>query len=176
MNHLSLPKKLHTPLRIASLWACAASLVTGCSWLPMPNFSSAPPPPSSEPAPSAANPVTPAAQNSSQARHIEDYRAEVAKHVYARSTGRIYQGKLPPLLYAVGVLETDIDARGNVTRVRWMRAPSHAPEVMTEIERTVRSVAPYPAPSKLGKVTIVETWLWHKSGKFQLHTLSEGQL
>jgi outer membrane biosynthesis protein TonB len=74
------------------------------------------------------------------------------------------------------VLETDIDARGNVTNVRWMRAPTQAPEVMAEIERTVRRAAPYPAPVKLGRVTSTETWLWHKSGQFQLHTLSEGQL
>ena len=47
---------------------------------------------------------------------------------------------------------------------------------MTEIERTVRQAAPYPAPVKLGRVTTTETWLWDKSGRFQLHTLSEGQL
>jgi hypothetical protein len=28
----------------------------------------------------------------------------------------------------------------------------------------------------LGKVTYTDTWLWHKSGRFQLHTLSEGQM
>lgn len=83
---------------------------------------------------------------------------------------------MPPLLYAVGVLQTDIDARGYVTAVRWMRAPSHAPEVMTQIERMVRQAAPYPAPVKLGQVTYTDTWLWHKSGRFQLHTLTEGQM
>lgn len=116
------------------------------------------------------------AQRVSRATNMLDYRHDVAAHLYAQNSNRIYAGKLPPLLYAVGVLQTDIDARGYVTGVRWMRAPSHAPEVMAEIERTVRQAAPYPAPVKLGKVTYIETWLWHKSGQFQLHTLSEGQL
>ena len=58
---------------------------------------------------------------------------------------------MPPLLYAIGVLEVDID-------------------------RTVRAAAPYPVPARMGKVTYTDTWLWHKSGHFQLDTLTEGQL
>jgi hypothetical protein len=83
---------------------------------------------------------------------------------------------MPPLLYAVGVLEVEVDARGNVLSTHWLRAPSHVPEVMAEIERTVRQASPYPAPVKLGQVTYTDTWLWHKSGKFQLDTLTEGQM
>jgi hypothetical protein len=48
--------------------------------------------------------------------------------------------------------------------------------VVAEIERTVRQAAPYPAPVRLGRVTYTDTWLWHKSGLFQLDTLTEGQL
>ena len=82
---------------------------------------------------------------------------------------------MPPLLHAVGVLNVDIDKLGRVTRLDWMRAPSHAPEVVAEIERTIRQASPFPAPNKLGKVIYTDTWLWHKSGKFQLDTLTEGQ-
>lgn len=114
--------------------------------------------------------------NISRANSVQDYRPDAAQHLYKNNGNRIYNGKLPPLLYAVGVLETDIDAQGLVTGVRWMRAPTHAPEVMAEIERTIRQAAPFPAPARLGKVTYTDTWLWHKSGRFQLHTLSEGQL
>jgi hypothetical protein len=60
--------------------------------------------------------------------------------------------------------------------VHWLRAPRHAPEVVAEIERTVRAAAPYPLPARLGKVTYTDTWLWDKSGRFQLDTLTEGQL
>lgn len=112
----------------------------------------------------------------SQAPTPRDYRRDAATHLYARNTDRIWAGKLPPLLYAVGVLQVDIDRMGYVTDIRWMRAPTQAPEVMAEIERTVRMAAPYPAPVRMGKVTYTDTWLWHKSGRFQLDTLTEGQL
>ena len=167
----------HT-LQAASLWACVAALLAGCSLAPK-STPQASAKPTGQAPPQAAPPV--AALNApvrsvSRAGNALDYRRDVALHLYSQNSGRIYSGKLPPLLYAVGVLETDIDARGYVTAVRWMRAPTHAPEVMSEIERTVRQAAPYPAPIKLGKVSSTETWLWHKSGHFQLHTLSEGQL
>ncbi|MNL88470.1 hypothetical protein D3C87_2182010 [compost metagenome] len=60
--------------------------------------------------------------------------------------------------------------------MHWMRAPKHAPEVIEEIERTVRDAAPFPAATRLGRVTWTDTWLWDKSGHFQLDTLTEGQL
>ena len=82
---------------------------------------------------------------------------------------------MPPLLYAVGVLQVEIDPVGKVTGLSWMRAPSHAPEVVAEIERMVRSAAPYPAPVRMGRVTYTDTWLWDKTGFFQLDTLTEGQ-
>lgn len=82
---------------------------------------------------------------------------------------------MPPLLYAVGVFEVDVDSRGNILRTGWLRAPTHAPEVMAEIDRMVRQAAPFPAPVRLGGVTYTDTWLWDKSGRFQLDTLTEGQ-
>jgi len=82
---------------------------------------------------------------------------------------------LPPMLYAIGVLQVDIDRRGQVGRLKWLRAPGHAPEVMQQIERLVRAAAPYPVPARLGTVTYTDTWLWDQSGRFQLDTLTEGQ-
>jgi len=112
----------------------------------------------------------------SQAPNPREYRRDAASHLYKKLNDRIYQGKMPPLLQAVGVLQVDIGPRGEVTEVRWMRAPDHVPAVMAEIERAVKDAAPYPAPIKMGRVTYTDTWLWHKSGRFQLDTLSEGQL
>lgn len=80
------------------------------------------------------------------------------------------------MLYAIGVLQVDLDHDGHVQRMHWMRAPKHAPEVVREIERTVRAAAPFPKPARLGRVSYVDTWLWDKSGRFQLDTLTEGQL
>ena len=112
---------------------------------------------------------------SSSATSPRAYREDGATHLYGLNTERIYKGKMPPLLYAVGVLNVEIDRVGRVTRLDWMRAPRHAPEVVAEIERLIREASPFPAPVRLGKVVYTDTWLWHKSGKFQLDTLTEGQ-
>ena len=105
-----------------------------------------------------------------------DYRRDAAGHIYALNKQRIYGGKLPPMLYAIGTLEVRLDAQGRVQSMHWMRAPKHAPEVIAEIERTVRDASPFPAATRLGRVTWTDTWLWDKSGHFQLDTLTEGQL
>lgn len=111
----------------------------------------------------------------SSARDARAYRQDAARHLYQHNASRIYRGRLPPLLYAVGVLDVDIDRSGQVQQIHWRRAPRHAPEVMAGIERMVRAAAPYPAPSHLQQVTYTDVWLWHKSGLFQLDTLTEGQ-
>jgi hypothetical protein len=163
------------------LWLCAAALVAGCATPP-------PPPPAPKPVPPPPAPVAvappvaavakplPPLGKVSNAQTPRDYRRDAAAHLYEKNSGRIYTGKMPPLLYAVGVLQVDVDGRGNVTDIRWMRAPTQAPEVMADIERSVRSAAPFPAPVKMGRVTYTDTWLWHKSGRFQLDTLTEGQM
>lgn len=112
---------------------------------------------------------------SSSATSPRAYREDGATHLYGLNADRIYKGKMPPLLYAIGVLNVEIDRVGRVTRLDWMRAPRHAPEVIAEIERTVQRASPFPAPTRLGKVVYTDTWLWHKSGQFQLDTLTEGQ-
>jgi len=112
----------------------------------------------------------------SNARTPQDYRRDAAAHLYAANKARIFAGKMPPLLYAVAVLQVQIDGLGNVMAMNWMRAPSQAPEVIADIERSVRQAAPYPAPVHMGGVTYTDTWLWHKSGRFQLDTLTEGQI
>lgn len=111
----------------------------------------------------------------SSAPNAKDYRKDAARHLYAQQKERVFQGRLPPMLYAVGVLNVDIDRQGQIQALHWTRAPRHAPEVMTEIERMVHAAAPFPAPTRLGKVTYTDVWLWDKSGRFQLDTLTEGQ-
>jgi protein TonB len=103
------------------------------------------------------------------------YRHDAATHLYGKNSNRIYHGIMPPFLYAVAVLRVQVDSRGQVASMDWLREPVHAPEVVAEIERTVRQAAPFPAPVKLGHATYIDTWLWDVSGRFQLHTLTEGQ-
>ena len=103
---------------------------------------------------------TPPVSPPSGARNPKDYRKDAAQHLYGLNTQRIFKGKLPPQLYAIGVLEVNIDRAGRVTGLHWLRAPRHAPEVTAEIERTVRAAAPFPQPSRMSKVTYTDTWLW----------------
>jgi hypothetical protein len=170
--------------------AGAAALMAGCTSAPPPPSVPAPvtdaPPPTARPAPPIppgtapaappnAAPPTAAPPRPSEARSPRDYRRDAATHLYVHNSERIYKGRLPPMLYAVGVLQLELDRRGDIQSLHWLRAPRHAPEVISEIERTVRRAAPYPAPLRLGKVTYTETWLWDQSGRFQLDTLTEGQ-
>jgi len=159
------------------LSALALTLImVGCATPPPPPQAKITPPVITVPPPAPVIAAKPKPQHVSQAENDHAYRKDAAKHLYTHNSKRIFQGKMPPLLYAVGVLEVDIDDLGLVTELRWMRAPSHAPEVVAEIERSVRAAAPFPAPSHTGKVTYTDTWLWHKSGRFQLDTLTLGQL
>ncbi len=167
-----------------ALWTLAlVGIIAGCATprAPAPVAAKpAPAPVAVAPVPDAPMAIAPPAvvvpTYVSQAGTPRDYRRDAATHLYERLRERIYPGKMPPLLHAVGVLQVDIDQQGAVTDVRWMRAPQHVPAVMAEIERTVRAAAPYPAPVRMGTVTYTDTWLWHKTGRFQLDTLSEGQL
>jgi hypothetical protein len=174
-------------LRILS--AAAATVLSACQTGPKPPDS--PPAPgasvTTEPAFSAKNPApddsgvtgpvaaSKGSARSSAAASPRAYRQDGATHLYGLNAERIYKGRMPPQLYAVGVLNVEIDRTGRVRRLDWMRAPRHAPEVIAEIERTVRNASPFPAPTRMGKVTYTDTWLWHKDGKFQLDTLTEGQ-
>lgn len=164
----------HTVLYVG---AAALCFLSGCSTPPPPPPSPpvvkpvAPPPPVAKLPEVVKTPMGP----TSLARSSKEYRRDAAGHLYGTHAHRIYKGRMPPLLEAVGVLNVDIDQKGAVKSINWMRAPKHVPQVMAEIERMVKAAAPYPAPKHLSQVTYTDVWLWHKSGKFQLDTLTEGQ-
>jgi hypothetical protein len=158
---------------LLALGAASLALISGCTTPPSPKepYSSVPWP-DDKPAPAAAG-HSPAAP--SLAQNPKAYRQDAASHLYTLNKNRIYKGRLPPMLEAVGVLELDIDRQGQINALNWKRAPKHVPQVMAEIERLARAAAPYPVPQNMSKVTYTDVWLWHKSGKFQLDTLTEGQ-
>lgn len=158
---------------LASTVTSVAAIMAGCtsSTVPIPQV----PAPAKEP-PIVSRPAPPAAPLVSGANNPRAYRTDAARHIYGKNAERIFHGKLPALLYAIGVLEVDVDGQGRVTRLHWLRPPKHAPEVIAEIEKTVRQAAPFPTPVRMGRVTYTDTWLWDKSGRFQLDTLTEGQL
>lgn len=112
---------------------------------------------------------------SAQTPAVRSYRKTGARHIYAKYPGQIYKGKIPPLVYAVVTVETQLDAAGRVEAVTFMRTPGHAPEVAPKIAELIKAASPLPAPGKVGAHTYVETWLWDRSGKFQLDSITLGQ-
>ena len=170
---------IHSPLKhgLLVVSAVALGILSGCS-TPPPAVAPPPPPPpppAAQPAAKMPEPVAVPNGPTSLARNSKEYRKDAAAHLYGKHAHRIYKGRMPPLLEAVGVLNVDIDQKGSVKAVNWMRAPKHVPHVMAEIERMVKASAPYPVPKHMSQVTYTDVWLWHKSGKFQLDTLTEGQ-
>ena len=171
-KRLAMPK-ICNKTRLAT--CLTAMWLAGCS-TPPPAPTLLPKPPATVIAPVAQPAPPPKPQlPTSNARTPHEYRVDAAKHLYKLNGERIFKGRLPPMLYAVGVLDVEVDKQGQVTRTYWVRAPGHAPEVMREIEKTVRQAAPYPVPAHMSKVVYSDVWLWHKSGRFQLDTLTEGQ-
>lgn len=148
----------------------------------------APPAPPTPVAPTAAPLATTAAPRTSAAQPLNGptkvslattpkaYRVDGARHLYATYPDRIFKGKLPPLMHAVVVTETELDAAGNVRSVQMVRVPSHAPEVVVKVREMIMAASPLPAPQRMGGTRYTDIWLVDKSGRFQLDTLTEGQL
>ena len=168
MTETPSPSSKRSRRLMAACMAALAALVAACKGPPVAQDRPSDAPTSVSPTGSGASP--------SAATSPRAYRQDAATHLYGLNAERIYKGKLPAQLYAIGVLEVEIDRAGRIQRLHWLRAPRHAPEVVIEIERTVRAAAPFPVPARLGKVVYTETWLWDKAGQFQLDTLTEGQL
>jgi hypothetical protein len=111
----------------------------------------------------------------SQAQNDKAYRKDGARHLYANYGAHVYKGKLPPLMYAIAITETEIDGDGNVLNATIVRHPAAAKEVSPWVLEMIRKASPFPKPQHLARVRYFDVWLVDKSGKFQLDTLSEGQ-
>lgn len=105
-----------------------------------------------------------------------EYRKDAARHLYRCYPQRIMRGKMPPMLYGVMIVETEIDPSGQLVDVRVVRKPA-ADEVGPWVLAMIRRAAPFPAPMRLssGSARFTEIWLVDKSGQFQVDSLTEGQ-
>ncbi len=106
----------------------------------------------------------------------QEFRIDAARHLYSCYPMRIYRGKLPPLLHGVMMVETELDATGNVVNISVVRKPA-ADEVAPWVLALIRRASPYPAPARMegGTVRFTETFFVDKSGLFQAFSLTEGQ-
>lgn len=112
----------------------------------------------------------------SAAANEKEYRIDAARHLYAAYPTRIFRGRLPPLMYSVMIVETLVDATGQVVDVNVVRKPAAA-EVAPWVVALIRRAGPFPPPVKIEEAPVkyTEIWLVDKSGLFQVDTLTEGQ-
>lgn len=117
-----------------------------------------------------------AAPQPSAGEEEKQYRVDAARHLYACFPMRIYRGVLPPLLYGVMMVETEIDATGAVLSVDIIRKPAAA-EVAPWVLAMIRRASPFPVPARMtsGTVRFTETYFVDRSGLFQIFSLTEGQ-
>lgn len=120
-------------------------------------------------------PLVASAEKFSDADTPRSYRRDGAQHLYATYPQHVHKGKLPALMYAIAITETEIDENGEVVRAAVVREPAAAKEVSPWVVEMIRHASPFPKPAKLGHVTYTDVWLVDRTGKFQLDTLSEGQ-
>lgn len=123
----------------------------------------------------APSPLGDIVARASQADSAKAYRRDGARHLYAHYARHIYKGKLPPLMYAIAITETEIDADGNVVDAVIVRHPAAAKEVSPWVLQMIRKASPFPRPARMGRVKYLDIWLVDRSGRFQLDTLTEGQ-
>jgi hypothetical protein len=167
---------LHTGRTLAAALAALLVLASCSIFKPADKTEDGKPPtsPTGEVAPARSD-VPTVRLITAQTPAVRAYRKTGARYLYKAYANRIYKGKIPPLVYAVVVVETDIDASGKVVNVTFSRTPSHAPEVPPMIAELIKAASPLPDPGKLGGHTYVDTWLWDKSGKFQIDSITLGQ-
>ena len=152
---------IHTRSLLKVSLAAAAGLLMAQGALAQ--FNMVPTPQCKEPAPSSVE-------------GEREFRVDAARHVYSCFPMRVYRGKLPPLLYGVMMVETELDAAGNVLNIAVIRKPA-ADEVAPWVIAMIKRASPFPAPVKMagGTVTYTETYFVDKSGLFQAFSLTEGQ-
>jgi protein TonB len=156
------------PSRVAAFRALVLAAVASAAVLAAPSaraqFSMVPAPACTEP-------------KASQQDVEREFRIDASRHFYSCFPMRVYRGKLPPLLYGVMMVETELDVQGNVVNVSVIRRPA-ADEVAPWIIAMIKRASPFPAPVRLGgggNMKFIETYFVDKSGLFQTHTLTEGQ-
>jgi len=156
---MSSPRLIAPTFRLALLAAMALAGVSACA-----QFAAVP------------QPHKGATLQPSGATNDKAYRIDAARHIYDAYPAQILKGKVPPLVYAIVVTETEIDARGKVLNVRVVRQPAAAREVTPWVVSMIRRASPLPPPERIGRVKFLEVWLVDKSGHFQVHSLTEGQI
>ncbi|HRD98254.1 MAG TPA: hypothetical protein PLA97_17860 [Rubrivivax sp.] len=133
------------------------------------------PPPAPAPAPSHAParppryvklgpPATP--------RNAAELRLQFAKRLVAAHPDSSYTARAPDRLWAIPVLEVELNADGSVRRIEVLRKPTTGNEATQLAIAAVHRAAPYGEVSRLPKPwKVVETFLFDDDLRFKPRTL-----
>ena len=167
MKTLNFASLRSTSLILCALAICAA--LSGCGSAP----------PAAPPAPSAvsvtADPLPAPALPAS--RTLDAYKADVARHIMHRNPERIFDGRLPPMLPAIVVLNITVDDQGQLTDVQVQR--SRDPGASEVALASLRRSGPLPRPDGLmprgAAMTFTETFLFGEQYRYQIRSLAGPQ-
>ena len=91
----------------------------------------------------------------------------------ARATEAQVQGASVWSWAAIGALAGSLVGLGALFSANLSGDPAEVGPWAVEM---IKQASPFPAPARMGGVKYTEIWLVHKTGRFQLDTLTEGQL
>ena len=124
-----------------------------------------------------AHPFTPAPASRPAPSGLDTYKTQVAQHVVQHNPGHNFNGKLPPMLPAIVVLEITVDEDGRMTEVAVQR--SRDPDASQVALASMRRSTPLPKPEQLanaeGKLKFSETFLFADRDRYQLRSLAGPQ-
>lgn len=126
--------------------------------------------PASSPFANAPAPVAPRGQTLAQ------WKREAATRIHAHNKQHVYDGKVPPIVHAVVVVQMTVAPDGKVLKSEVLRRPDYAASEAALAVKTAQAASPLPpVPASAGKgnIQVAETWLFRKDGRFQLRTLAE---
>lgn len=108
-----------------------------------------------------------------------DYQKEIAATVVQICAEETFQGKLPPLLRSVVVLQLSIDRQGMPEKVTLFRSNGF-PDLEKRAIAAVYRAAPYPIPGRSlldgsSTLTYTESFLFRNDGRFQIRSIAEEQ-
>jgi|ERR1700737_2520496 protein TonB len=156
----------HSAQRAGGSWifsALGAALVAaGCTITPPP------PPVAVRPPAAAVNSVT-----------LDQYRSAVAQRILERNPSLVLRGTPQAMLRSLVVVAFTVDRDGRIVKSAVYRTNGDDEAESTALA-TLRRAAPLPQPpskllNSLGRLDLMEDWLFNDNGKFQLRSFASPQ-
>lgn len=102
------------------------------------------------------------------------YKFRAARLITEANAGATYDTKVPDPVYAIPVIEVELNADGSVRNVTVMRTPTTDPAMAPAAVAAVRRVANFGPVANLPQPwRFSEVFLYNEDKRFQLRTLAE---